>query len=213
MRPTKIPDDITIIGAKNYIPYISSDFRKAYHTNNLGVSTVITLKVVLPFVTNGINFYRPQRSCEGYVFTGVCLSTGGGAWSWGVCSRGVPGPGGMSAGGGCLVLGWCLLPGGAWSWRVCSGGCLVLGGSAPGGGCLVPGGAWWRPPRDGYCCGRYASFWNAFLSIIKSHFFAAYYGQSKPPDCSRRPCVTFAEMYGEAESKYKISIGFRMGGG
>ena len=22
-------------------------------------------------------FYRPQRSCEGYVFTGVCLSTGG----------------------------------------------------------------------------------------------------------------------------------------
>ena len=26
------------------------------------------------------NIYRPQRSCEGYVFTGVCLSTGGG---WG----------------------------------------------------------------------------------------------------------------------------------
>ena len=24
-------------------------------------------------------FYRPQRSCEGYVFTGVCLSTVGGA--------------------------------------------------------------------------------------------------------------------------------------
>ena len=22
-------------------------------------------------------YYRPQRSCEGYVFTGVCLSTGG----------------------------------------------------------------------------------------------------------------------------------------
>ena len=27
-----------------------------------------------PFMTY---FYRPQRSCEGYVFTGVCLSTGG----------------------------------------------------------------------------------------------------------------------------------------
>ena len=27
------------------------------------------------------HFYRPQRSCAGYVFTGVCLSTGGG----GVC--------------------------------------------------------------------------------------------------------------------------------
>ena len=24
-----------------------------------------------------LNNYRPQRSCEGYVFTGVCLSTGG----------------------------------------------------------------------------------------------------------------------------------------
>ena len=25
--------------------------------------------------------------------------------------------------------------------------------------------AWWRPPPppDGYCCGRYASYWNAFL--------------------------------------------------
>ena len=23
----------------------------------------------------GTDFYRPQRSCEGYVFTGVCLST------------------------------------------------------------------------------------------------------------------------------------------
>ena len=31
-----------------------------------------------------MNFYRPQRSCEGYVFTGVCLSTGEGGW-WCVC--------------------------------------------------------------------------------------------------------------------------------
>ena len=43
------------------------------------------------------------------------------------------------------------------------------GGCAPGG-CLVPGGlpapggAWWRPP--GYCCGRYTSYWNAFLLKI-----------------------------------------------
>ena len=26
-------------------------------------------------------YYRPQRSCEGYVFTGVCLSIGGGGLS------------------------------------------------------------------------------------------------------------------------------------
>ena len=35
------------------------------------------------------------------------------------------------------------------------------GGSGSGG---VPGG---DPPEDGYCCGRYASYWNAFLSYKK----------------------------------------------
>ena len=45
------------------------------------------------------NFYRPQRSREGYVFTRVCLSTGG-----------------------VLVPGGCLVLGGVWSRRVCSRG-------------------------------------------------------------------------------------------
>ena len=60
--------------------------------------------------------YRPQRSCEGYIFTGVCLSTGGGS-----LLPGVPGPGGcllqggVCSQGGCLVPGGCLLRGGAWS--------------------------------------------------------------------------------------------------
>ena len=66
---------------------------------------------------------------------------------------------------------WFCSQGGAWSW----GGCLVLGGEpGPGGGCLVPGGRCLvlggpgpgglvETPRDGYCCGRYASYWNAFL--------------------------------------------------
>ena len=40
-------------------------------------------------------FYRPQRSCEGYVFTVVCLSTGG-----------LYGPGGFTwSEGGCMVPG------------------------------------------------------------------------------------------------------------
>ena len=63
---------------------------------------------------------------------------------------GVPGPG---VGGGCLVLGKVSAPGGgvlAWS-----GGAWSRGVSAPGG--LV------QTPPDGYCCGRYASYWNAFL--------------------------------------------------
>ena len=64
------------------------------------------------------------------MFTGVCLSTGGGTYS-----RGVPGPRVWGAwSGGCLVLGVALSQG-VWS----------LGGSGPGG-CLVPGSTWWRPP-------------------------------------------------------------------
>ena len=60
------------------------------------------------------------------------------------------------------------------------GVCLVLGGLLRGGllqeasalgrgvwsqGGLYPSMHWGRPPprRDGYCCGRYASYWNAFL--------------------------------------------------
>ena len=44
-----------------------------------------------------------------------------------------------------------------------SGGCLVQGGACSRG-CLlwgVPGGD--PPPPNGYCCGWYASYWNAFL--------------------------------------------------
>ena len=53
-----------------------------------------------------------------------------GAWSGGVWSWGVSGPGGMYGPGGCLVLG-----------GTCSGGCLVLGGACSGG-CLLWGVAW-----------------------------------------------------------------------
>ena len=58
--------------------------------------------------------------------------------AWGVVSRPIPG-GGLLQGG--LLLGGCLLP----------------------GGCVCSQGGVWRPPCDGYCCGRYASYWNAFL--------------------------------------------------
>ena len=47
------------------------------------------------------------------------------------------------------------------------GSALVLGGACSGGS--GPGGHMEETPRDGYCCGRYASYWNAFLH---SHKFA-----------------------------------------
>ena len=71
--------------------------------------------------------------------------------------RGVPGP------EGCLVTGGCL----AWA-----------GGPGPSGG-LILGGCLWRPPRDGYCCGRYASYWNAFLFITVFVILIIYLRQYK----------------------------------
>ena len=65
----------------------------------------------------------------------------------------------------------CLVHAGA-----CSGGGPYSGG-APGPGGSGPGGAWWRPPRDGYCCGRYASYWNTFLCL--NIFGASYVTSNK----------------------------------
>ena len=118
-----------------------------------------------------------KRSCGNVIFSqvsvilftgGVCLVRGGGdcywggAWSGGVCSE------------GCLLPGGCLLQGVPGPGGVCSRGV-----SAPRGvsarGCLV------ETPPDGYCCGRYASYWNAFLSsndftkkILHSHTQSCY---------------------------------------
>ena len=112
--------------------------------------------------------YRPQRSCEGYVFTPVCHSV----------HRGV-----------CLSACWhsttpleqtppleqtLARPGtplGADTPRS-----RPLGTRHPPGPGTCPGadtpGSRPRsepgtPPADGYSCGRYASYWNAFLFVIK----------------------------------------------
>ena len=92
---------------------------------------------------------RPQRSCEGYVFTRVCHSV----------HRGVPGPGGMPVLGGSA-------PGGG-------GGCLVPGVSDPGGVCYRGGvvsqhALRQTPPRERRLLPRtrYASHRNAFLLLF-----------------------------------------------
>ena len=108
---------------------------------------------------------------------GRCLVLGGCLVPGGSGPRGVPGPrGGVWCRGGCLVLG--RVPGarGVWSWGVSGpggrclvlGGCLVPGGSGPRGVPGPRGGVWSQgvpgeDPPDGYCCGRYAFYWNAFL--------------------------------------------------
>ena len=113
---------------------------------------------------------------QSYIFTGVCHSVnrgrgpgpgedvwskggsgpGGGVWSGGVSAvRGVW-SGGVSGLGGCLLWGGCLVLGGVWS-----GGVAGARGFALRGMCLVD------TPRDGHCCGRYASYWNAFLLVLE----------------------------------------------
>ena len=96
-----------------------------------------------PEVFNAI-YYRPQRSCESYVFTRVCHSV----HRWG---GGIPAciAGGIPA---CLAAG-----------VFCSEG----GMPAPGGGCLLLGGVETPLKADGYCCRQYASYCNAFLLMTK----------------------------------------------
>ena len=60
----------------------------------------------------------------------------------------------------------CLAAGGGGSapWGSAPGGDACSGGvPAPGGGCLPL-------KADGYCCGRFASYWNAFLFAFASTF-------------------------------------------
>ena len=117
--------------------------------------------------------YRPQRSCEGYVFTGVCLSTGG---------EGVPDQVHPPRSRHPLRSRYTPLE------QTPPDQVHPLGqGTPPPWDQVHPPGPgthphWSRhppdqvhphpvhtpwdqvhPPRYGHCCGRSASYWNAFL--------------------------------------------------
>ena len=101
--------------------------------------------------------------CEGYVFTGVCLSTGGHAWR-GVCGRGVCMAGGYTWQGACMVGGH------VWQGGMHGRGSVHSGGHVGWG--LHAMYAPWQILRDTVIwsmSGQYASFWYAFLF---SHFFS-----------------------------------------
>ena len=110
-------------------------------------------------------FYRPQTKLrQGNIFTPVCHSVhgggGGGSYPNMHCSGGVPAPRGVCSRGVCSRRGaWSGVSargGGGSAWGVYSQWGL-LQGVCSGGGCLV------EIPQDGHCCGRYTSYWNAFL--------------------------------------------------
>ena len=110
---------------------------------------------VRPMYVPDIRFLPPANLvCEGYVFTGVCLSTGGeGGWRTPPWMENPTPPDGEPS------PGWRTPP-----WME----------NPPDGEPPTP--PRWRPPRmetplDGEppplsMCGRYASYWNAFLFLL-----------------------------------------------
>ena len=112
--------------------------------------------VVLPALATFFLLPSATKLREGNVFTPVCDSVhrGGGSLSRGGISVGgglCPGRGGVS-----VQEGGCLCPGrGSLSRKG--------GGLCPGRGRLCPGGSLSGRPPGTVTCGRYASFWNAFL--------------------------------------------------
>ena len=89
---------------------------------------------------------------------------------------------------------------GAWSQGgVWSGGCLAWcggGGSGPGG----PGG-----DLPGYCCGRYASYWNAFLS---NNIFSKSYWARQLELRKRTQYIKFNGKYTHFSVKLQTMLSF-----
>ena len=119
-----------------------------YHTRMVNINFVLHCTNI---------YYRPQQSWGKVIFSQASsiLSTWGEgcvvsqhalqvvsehAWQQGVLSQHALQ----------VVSQHALQQGGTWS-----------GGPLQGG--LLPGGTGGDPPPDGHCCGRYASYWNAFL--------------------------------------------------
>ena len=115
------------------------------------------------------NFYHLQI-CEGYVFTGVCLSTGGWHAWWGACMAG------GVCGRGCAWQGACVAGGHTWQGGMHGGGGMCGRGHAWWGACIAVGGGHVWQGECAWCwgmcgryyeiwsmSGRYASYWNAFL--------------------------------------------------
>ena len=104
--------------------------------------------------------YHPQRSCEGYVITPVCHSVHRGGLPQ--CILGYHAPRADSL--------WTEAPpppGADTTQTRHPPGADTPRTRHPPRADTPPGPA---PPADGYCCGRYASYWNAFLFTLISSF-------------------------------------------
>ena len=115
------------------------------------------------------NFYRPQTKFAKVVFTGVCLSTGGGLCPGGSVSSGVSVQGVYVWGYLSRVSVWESL-----SREVSVQGLSVQGGLCPGDlcpgclclGCLYPWEVSVSETPHTVTSRQYASYWNAFLLLL-----------------------------------------------
>ena len=125
--------------------------------------------------------------CEGYVFTRVCLSTGGGWYPSMPCRY----PGGVSRptarGGGLRGL----------AVRVSRPTFRGVSRPTPGGAGVSRPTPWdsgvsqhalrQTPPADGYCCGQYASYWNALLYTSRwMKWLNCHFGHQEISRCCSR---------------------------
>ena len=137
-------------------------------------------------MTNRCGLLPPANEvCEGYVFTPVCHSVGGGVHGRGACMHGR----GHVWQGVCVAgrhawQGVCVAGGHAWQGGVCGREACMSGGMCGRGACMAGGCAWvggmhgrgacmpHMPPdtmRYGQSMrGQYASYWNAFLFTCAS---------------------------------------------
>ena len=122
-----------------YLPesYKNTDTETDTDIGRFNVPSFIYFVRLLQIVANVV--------CEGYVFTGVCLSTGGTPAGRPIPLQGDP-PAGRPPGR--------RPPTGRLPRRETP----LEGGNPPK---EAPPGR--RPPPYGYCCERYASYWNAFF--------------------------------------------------
>ena len=126
------------------------------------------------------NFYRPQRSWgQGYVFTRVCDSVHWGGGIPACIAGGIPAclAAGLKKWGGipaCLAGFQAHTKGGKLRGLARGSPGPHLGGSpGPHPGRCIPACTEADPP-NGYCCGQYASYWNAFLYRVKLMAFISF---------------------------------------
>ena len=137
-------------------------------------------------------FYRPQTKFAKVMFLHLSVSHSvrglvsalGGVCSWGV-----------AASGGCMLLGDVSsqgVPASGVGGYLPPGGACSRGVSAPG-----VGGGLWRPlHRDGYCYGRFASYWNTFLFPLSFCFpLGFHFLYISPNTCKSCKCYPRTLFY------------------